>query len=149
HVYLTTGDAAHAVAFSYTYGQGHVLYAAIPLDLHLNSSNAFKRILAPNLIAQGVALINAAPVAQPGSGSTDEDGSVSGNLHGSDADGDALTYSILTGPSHGTLTLSNPATGAFTYVPNADFHGTDTFTFGVSDGEFQSGPATVTLNVRS
>ena len=49
-----------------------------------------------------------------------------------DADGDVLAASLLTDVSHGTLTLN--ADGSFTYTPDADFFGTDTFDYTVSDG---------------
>ena len=41
--------------------------------------------------------------------------------------GQALTAVLVTGPSKGSLTL-NPD-GSFTYVPNENFTGTDTFTY--------------------
>ena len=56
-----------------------------------------------------------------------------------------LTAMLVTGPAHGTLTL-NPD-GSFTYVPDANFNGVDTFTYQVSDGTTTSAPVTVTLNV--
>src|SRR5262249_52038078 len=37
--------------------------------------------------------------------------------------------SVMDGPHHGTLTLNTD--GSFTYVPNADFAGQDTFTYRV------------------
>jgi VCBS repeat-containing protein len=46
---------------------------------------------------------------------------------------------------HGTLVLN--ANGTFTYTPDADFSGADTFTYRISDGQSQSQLATVTLNV--
>ena len=50
-------------------------------------------------------------------------------------------------PQHGTLTLN--ADGSFTYVPDADFFGIDTFVYRASDGVLQSVlGATVTINVR-
>jgi hypothetical protein len=61
-----------------------------------------------------------------------------------DADGDPLTVTLVGGPSHGTLNLQ--ADGAFTYMPNAGFAGTDTFTYQVSDG-VRSTTATAALNV--
>ncbi|NLS95344.1 MAG: tandem-95 repeat protein, partial [Planctomycetaceae bacterium] len=64
-----------------------------------------------------------------------------------DADGDSLTVSVATGPSNGQLTLN--ADGSFTYTPNADFHGTDTFTYTVNDGTVDSAVATVTIDVNT
>ena len=50
----------------------------------------------------------------------------------SDPDGDPLTAVLVTGPSHGTLTLN--ANGSFSYTPAADFTGSDSFTYRASDG---------------
>ncbi|HEX8857895.1 MAG TPA: Ig-like domain-containing protein [Actinomycetes bacterium] len=63
----------------------------------------------------------------------------------SDAAGDPLTATLVTGPVHGTLTLSPD--GAFTYTPEADFNGRDTFTYKASDGALTSDVATVTITV--
>ena len=53
-----------------------------------------------------------------------------------DADGDPLTAVLVTGPSHGTLTLN--ANGSFTYTPAANYNGTDTFTYRANDGTADS-----------
>ncbi|MGD8934195.1 MAG: Ig-like domain-containing protein, partial [Gammaproteobacteria bacterium] len=63
----------------------------------------------------------------------------------SDADGDFLTASLVTGPVSGSLLLQED--GSFTYTPNAGFSGTDTFTYKVNDGSLDSNIATVTINV--
>jgi Bacterial Ig domain len=49
------------------------------------------------------------------------------------------------GPAHGELKLGS--SGAFSYRPDAGFHGIDTFTYRASDGVLDSDPATVTLIV--
>ena len=62
-----------------------------------------------------------------------------------DADGDALTLSIVNGPAHGTLgTISG---GAVSYTPTADYFGADSFTFKASDGTAESAPATASITV--
>jgi len=63
----------------------------------------------------------------------------------SDPDGDALTASVYSYPSYGSLTLSSD--GSFVYVPNANFNGTDSFTYTASDGVLESDAATVTITV--
>ncbi len=72
----------------------------------------------------------------------------SGGLLANDTDVDTATLAHCDPrdrPSHGTLTL-NPD-GSFTYVPDPNYNGTDTFTYQVSDGTTTSAPVTVTLNV--
>ena len=63
----------------------------------------------------------------------------------SDADGDPLTAVLVSGTSSGTLALNSD--GSFTYTPDANFSGTDSFTFNVNDGTVDSAPAGVTITV--
>ncbi|MDM8557321.1 Calx-beta domain-containing protein [Candidatus Parabeggiatoa sp. HSG14] len=70
-----------------------------------------------------------------------------GMLVGSDLDGDALTYRIVGNPSHGAITLTNPATGAFTYTPDDWYQGVDTFTYQLNDGSKDSNQETATINI--
>ena len=58
-----------------------------------------------------------------------------------------LTFAIAAKPTHGTLGTLNAATGVVTYTPSANFQGTDSFTFTVSNGTSTSAAAKVTLNV--
>jgi VCBS repeat-containing protein len=46
--------------------------------------------------------------------------------------GDLLTATLDSGPSNGTLTLNSD--GSFTYEPNLNFFGTDSFTYLANDG---------------
>lgn len=87
---------------------------------------------------------NRAPVAADVAAATAEDTAADVTLTATDADGDALTYAVETGPVHGTL---SGAGATLAYTPAADFNGTDTFTFTASDGTLTSAPATVTLTV--
>ncbi|HUP63462.1 MAG TPA: putative Ig domain-containing protein [Thermoanaerobaculia bacterium] len=63
-----------------------------------------------------------------------------------DPDGDTLTASLLTEPSHGVVVLNTD--GGFTYTPSENFFGTDSFTYTVSDGS-ETDTATVTITVES
>ena len=63
----------------------------------------------------------------------------------SDGEDDALTLSVVDGPTHGTL--GTIAGGKVSYTPDDGYHGEDSFTYRASDGELVSSPATVTLNV--
>jgi uncharacterized protein (TIGR03437 family) len=97
-------------------------------------------------IALRVVNPNRAPTANAGRAVTDEDKSVQFTLTGSDPDGTALKYLIVTRPANGVLTGTPPA---LTFTPNLNFNGTDGFTFRASDGVLDSAPATVTLVVNS
>jgi len=63
---------------------------------------------------------------------TPEDTRLSAHLVATDADGDTLSFALNEAPSHGHLTLGTD--GLFEYQPNADFSGSDSFVFRVSDG---------------
>ena len=62
-----------------------------------------------------------------------------------DADGDQLTAILESAPSHGTLTLG--LDGSFEYTPNADFFGSDGFTYLANDGQVDGNLATVSITV--
>ena len=89
----------------------------------------------------------APPKAVDGALTTLEDTPGTGALNGTDPYGDALTYSIVSNGTRGTAAITDPATGAFTYTPDADATGTDTFTFKVNDGTSDSNVATVTVTI--
>ena len=90
---------------------------------------------------------NAVPIASPSAVSTDENIPTNGTLIASDADGDPLTYSIVTNGSLGTAVITNATTGAFNYTPRQDENGTDSFTFKANDGKADSNIATVTVTI--
>src|SRR5207249_4894707 len=94
--------------------------------------------------------VNDAPVALDDTYTTPEDTHLNVTAPGvlandSDLDGDALSAVLLSSPTHGTLTLNSD--GSLVYMPALNFNGTDTFTYQASDGQAQSGVATVTITV--
>ena len=89
--------------------------------------------------------VNNAPVTTPDTYSVSEDGTlgVSATLGVLSNDSDAhdgapgenntpLTAKLIDSPTNGSLVVFNP-NGAFLYQPNADFFGTDTFTYTATD----------------
>jgi type VI protein secretion system component Hcp/Ca2+-binding RTX toxin-like protein len=86
------------------------------------------------------------PVANAQSISTDEDTATAVTLSGSDADGDSLIFSVLSGPAHGTLSGSG---ANLTYTPVANYNGPDSFTYVASDGWTDSAAASVSLTVQA
>ncbi|MGR3367784.1 MAG: Ig-like domain-containing protein [Sagittula sp.] len=90
---------------------------------------------------------NTEPSAGDASGRGHEDTVITGDLAAlvSDADGDVLTFTIGTDATSGTLILD--PSGSYSYVPDADFNGTDSFSYVVHDGNGGTATATVSLTV--
>ena len=88
---------------------------------------------------------NDAPVAVTDTAETTEDSAVTIEVlaNDTDADGDTLTNSTTTNPAHGAVTVNTD--GTITYAPNANYYGTDSFTYTMSDGTATSNTATVTI----
>lgn len=113
-------------SFRFTVNDGTVTSAEATVSLNVNP------------------LSNQAPVATDQSVTTAEDVSVQIVLAATDANGDALTYTITQLPANGTVN----ATGAnVVYTPDQDFFGSDSFRFEASDGSLTSNEATVTITV--
>ncbi len=104
-------------------------------------------------VAITVTPVNDAPVAADDSYGVNENGTLTiGALGGAlSNDGDIenapLTAALVSGPANGSLTLN--ANGSFVYTPNANFSGSDSFTYRASDGNLDSSIATVSINVNS
>jgi len=62
-----------------------------------------------------------------------------------DVDNDSLTYTVLTQPTHGTLSGSGKDRS---YTPNSQYVGSDSLTFKVSDGTVESGVVTINISVQ-
>ncbi|WP_143751811.1 Ig-like domain-containing protein, partial [Maribacter sp. 4U21] len=97
-----------------------------------------------------------APVVTDDTATVDEDNPVTVDILANDndnADGgsiDASSVSITGSPANGTVVI-NPD-GTVTYIPNADFNGTDSFTYQVCDNgtpDVQCEEATVNVTVNS
>ena len=105
------------------------------------------------LVAIAVEAINDAPVPTADAYSVAEDGvltidSESGVLaNDTDADGDALSATIIDEPAHGAVTLAED--GSFVYTPESDFSGEDSFTYVAGDGQAESEGTTVAISVEA
>jgi glucose/arabinose dehydrogenase len=88
---------------------------------------------------------NAAPTASDVTASALEDVDTPVELAGSDAEGEPLSFSVVTPPTHGTVV--SLVGRVLRYVSHGNYHGPDSFTFRVSDGVLQSNVATVSLTV--
>jgi VCBS repeat-containing protein len=94
-----------------------------------------------------VACVNDAPVAADDANATSEDTPVTGSVAGNDSDleNNALTFGNASDPAHGSVILQ--PNGSYTYTPDANYCGTDSFTYQANDGSADSNVATVTIEV--
>jgi hypothetical protein len=102
---------------------------------------------APAMVTLNVTGINDAPTAANSNATTNEDTDLMGNVSATDVDGDTLTLSVATQAANGIVSAGIGT--EFTFTPNANFFGTDSFTFTISDGMETTAPATVTIDVTS
>ncbi|MFM9986968.1 MAG: Ig-like domain-containing protein, partial [Flavobacteriales bacterium] len=91
--------------------------------------------------------INDTPIGIDDTYTVDEDSSLDGNVstNDSDVDGDDLTFTVVDDVDNGTLVL-NPD-GTFTYIPDPDFNGTDSFTYTVCDEDGDCDTVTVIITI--
>ena len=118
-----------------------------------------------NNSATAITNVNSAPTAGSQSVTTAEDTAKIITLTSSDFDNQSQMFSIVTGPTQGTLgaigtptctptgagtgsgTGPNNCTATVTYTPAADYNGPDSFTFKTNDGMVDSADATVSITV--
>ncbi|MDH4190679.1 MAG: Ig-like domain-containing protein, partial [Betaproteobacteria bacterium] len=121
-----------ADSFSYTANDGHGGTASATVSLTIEA-------------------VNDAPVAVADAFTLNEDATIVGNVlaNDSDAEGDALTVTTTgtIATAHGSVTMA--ANGDFTYTPDANYHGSDEFTYEVSDAQGGLGSGTVDLTIAS
>ncbi len=154
-VVITTAPSNGTVLVNTITGQ--VTYTPNP---NYNGSDSFQYTVKDNTGAVSaaatvtitVAPVNDSPVAVNDNATVNEDQTLSASVAGNDSDVDhtaaQLTYSLVSGgtaASNGTLTL-NP-NGSYSYVPNANFNGTVSFTYQVCDPASACATATATISV--
>ena len=103
-------------------------------------------LTAPGSATLDITPVNDAPVANNDSASGSEDTTIAGNVLINDGGvASGLTAVLVSGPSHGSLMLNGD--GSFSYTPDADWHGTDSFSYRATDGTLDSNTATNTITV--
>ena len=82
---------------------------------------------------------------------TPENKSVTITLTGSDPQGLALNFYVVSGPTHGvlgTMTSTGPTSAQVTYTPNSNYWGQDSFTFKVGNSWLNSTAAAASIVVQ-
>jgi len=155
---LTGSDPdGDSISFSVAAGPSHGSLTGSPPNVtytpggNYNGSDSFTFKVNDGTVDSAVATVNImvnpvndAPTADSQAAETDEDEAVSISLRGSDVEGDDLAYTVVSSPSHGSLSGSAPN---LTYAPNTDYNDSDSFTFTVNDGAVDSGIATVDITI--
>ena len=126
-------------------------------DVNFNGEDSFSYKATDGTLESNTAIVtitvspvNDAPVAIAETHSIDEDTTLTVPAAGvlandTDPEGTALTAVLVDDATHGTLALAPD--GGFTYIPDANFNGEDTFTYKATDGALESNTATVTITV--
>jgi len=127
-VYTPVADYSGPDSFSYTASDG-------TLDSNVAT------------VSIEVEAVNDPPVAVDAAVKMTEGTVATGTLVASDIDGPALTFAIVANGTKGVATVTDPATGAFTYTPHPDATGIDAFTFSASDGLLTSNSATISVSI--
>ena len=127
-----------------TYTPGPGFSGADSFDFLVNDGTADSSTATVD-ITVNPAPLNNPPTADAQSISTSKNTPVDITLTGSDPDGDPLTYSVLSGPSNGSLTGGG---NLWTYTPDNNVTGKDDFIYAIDDGRGGSDSAKVSINVR-
>jgi alpha-tubulin suppressor-like RCC1 family protein len=88
---------------------------------------------------------NNPPVSFDDTITLEEDGSIQSTLNATDTDGDPIRFSVARSPANGVIELFSD--GAYTFHPNSDFFGGDSFDFLVTDNSGANDVGTVTIIV--
>jgi Ca2+-binding RTX toxin-like protein len=121
------------------------------LSLKVTASDG--KLSVSNLFNLSIANTNDAPTATNDNLATNEDVPLTINaatLLGNDVDvdlGDSLSITAVTQPGQGQLIANGD--GTYSYTPNANYNGTDSFTYTIRDREGATSTASVNLTVNA
>ncbi len=132
-------------------GANPLVASARPWDGAIDDVRLYTRTLSLSeiqVLAAGI--VNNPPFANDDLYTVDEDDVLSVPADGvlandTDAEGDPLTAQLISNASNGTVSLSGD--GSFTYTPDTNYNGPDSFTYRASDATGTSNTATVNITV--
>jgi VCBS repeat-containing protein len=129
---------------TFVYTPAHDYFGTDSFSYRLNDGSLESNLAT---VSVTIAAVNDAPVAGDVYATIAEDTPLLITLGSSVRDVDSInvTTQIVTNPAHGVLTLNND--GSYTYTPNANYNGTDSFTYQANDGAADSNLASVNINV--
>ena len=99
------------------------------------------------VLVQDAPVVDRAPDANPDSFDTEFETDITGNVLANDDQGDGpAVVSLMDGPDNGTVQLRE--NGQFTYRPNDDFSGTDSFLYTITDADGDTDTGIVSVVVQ-
>ena len=117
------------------------------ITLEVIDAQGVKRYDSISITIKAPSTTNTPPTANAFSITLNEDTTSSTKaLSGSDSDGDALTYRLISYPKHGKLVGSY---ARLRYIPHANYHGTDSFYYKTNDGTIDSQVAKVSIMIHA
>jgi hypothetical protein len=130
---LVDADVGAAITVTASYTDGHGTAESVTSDSTDPVANA-----------------NDAPVAQSGLNTGNWNTPITGDVHATDADlpAQTLTYGLVGengGAAHGTVSMTPD--GHYTYTPETNYAGPDSFSFNANDGIDDSEAATISLTI--
>lgn len=144
-----------AISVQSSSGEVRTLYLDFATDLiaDMGASSVATPSLMPTPIKEALAQYwhldgKAAPKVSAQSLNTVEDTVLVGSVAAIDHDENIESYELASGPAHGDVTL-DAETGAWTYTPDADYHGADSFRIRVIDADGHSVIQDVAVDVSS
>ena len=146
--YRVTSPPRHGQA-SVDGATGAVSYAPAP---NTSGPDAFVievsdgALTATSAVTVAVAAVDDPPVVSEATLELNEDVPAEGKLPATEADGERLTFRLLSTPRLGVAQLVDAATGSVRFVPGADLNGDDELRFDVTDGKTTVG-GTLKLHV--
>ena len=90
-------------------------------------------------------IVNDVPAAKNDKMTIGKNGTLFGSVSSNDHQTENNTFSLISGPRHGSLSFK--ADGTFTYTPDPGFNGVDTFVYSITDPSGRVSTATVTITV--
>ncbi|MCU7842138.1 MAG: tandem-95 repeat protein, partial [Candidatus Thiodiazotropha sp. (ex Troendleina suluensis)] len=127
--------------FSYTHNDTENFTDSFTYRVTDNDGQSSDAVVHINVIAH-----NNPPVASDVSIQVEEDTVYTGTLPtASDSNGDAVTYQLESDSIHGSVMVN--VDGGFSYTPEANYNGTDSFRYSISDGNGGISSYTVTINI--
>ncbi|MGR4872430.1 Ig-like domain-containing protein, partial [Variovorax sp. LARHSF232] len=138
--FLPAADVNGAVSFDYTVTDSLGALASATVTINVIPVNDAARVVDPGIAGQVFDAATATVTV-----TVAEDTPVDGRIAVLDPEGDLLNFTVDTPPAHGTVVIN--LDGTYTYVPDADYNGQDSFVIMVDDGQGNLTPATVIVEI--